>query len=507
MTKHSKSLAKAKPATASATATNTGKPATTSAMATKPATTTTITTPTKTAKPATTSAMATKTTKPATTITTPTKTAKPATTSAMATKTTKPATTITTPTKTAKPATTSATPTDKAKPATTSATAQTKAEPATTITTVPTAKKKRTSELPGQAQSATPAGQFTIGLDLGDRSTAFCVLDTDGAIVTEGKLKTTQAAIDQQFASLAPARVALEAGTHSGWISRLIESYGHEVIVANPREVRKIYQNDRKNDRSDAQILARLARFDPQLLEPIRHRTAPMQADLATIRARETLVTARTKCVNAMRGLVKSMGGRLPKCSTESFCKRVSEDVPAELEDALRPLITTIQTLNEQIRCCDMQIETLATEIYPQTALPRQVGGVGALTALAFILTIADAARFAKSRDIGPYLGLVPRQDDSGDHSSQLRITKAGDPYLRRLLVGSAQYIVGPFGPDSDLRRHGERLMQRGGKNAKKRAIVAVARKLAVLLHRLWITGEVYEPLRNSNRQASMKAA
>jgi len=342
---------------------------------------------------------------------------------------------------------------------------------------------------------------------LGDRSTAFCVLDTDGAIVAEGKLKTTQAAIDQQFASLAPARVALEAGTHSGWISRLIDSYGHEVIVANPREVRKIYQNDRKNDRSDAQILARLARFDPQLLEPICHRTATMQADLATVRARETLVTARTKCINAMRGLVKSMGGRLPKCSTESFCERVSADVPAELEDALRPLLTAIQTLNEQICCCDKQIEALATEIYPQTALPRQVSGVGALTALAFILTIADGARFAKSRDIGPYLGLVPRQDDSGDHSSQLRITKAGDPYLRRLLVGSAQYIVGPFGPDSDLRRHGERLMQRGGKNAKKRAIVAVARKLAVLLHRLWMTGEVYQPLRNSNRQASMKAA
>ena len=455
MTKHGKSLAKAKPATTSATATNTAKPATT------------ITTPTKTAKPATTSATAANAAKPATTSATATKTAKPATTSAMAANTAKPVTAI-----------------------------------ATT-----TAKKKRTSELPGQAQSATPAGQFTIGLDLGDRSTAFCVLDTDGAIVAEGKLKTTQAAIDQQFASLAPARVALEAGTHSGWISRLIESHGHEVIVANPREVRKIYQNDRKNDRSDAQILARLARFDPQLLEPIRHRTAPMQADLATIRARETLVTARTKCVNAMRGLVKSMGGRLPKCSTESFCKRVSADVPAELEDALRPLITAIQTLNEQIQCCDVQIETLATETYPQTALPRQVSGVGALTALAFILTIADGARFAKSRDIGPYLGLVPRQDDSGDRSSQLRITKAGDPYLRRLLVGSAQYIVGPFGPDSDLRRHGERLMQRGGKNAKKRAIVAVARKLAVLLHRLWITGEIYESLRNSNRQASIKAA
>jgi transposase len=493
MTKHSKSLPKAKPATTSATAT--ARPATTS------------TTATTRAKPATAGTTATTKAKPATAGTTATTAAKPATAGTTATTKAKPATAGTTATTKAKPATAGTTATTAAKPATAGTTATTKAKPATAGTTATTAKKKRTSEQPGEGQSPTPAGQFTIGLDLGDRSTAFCVLDTDGAIVAEGKLKTTQAAIDQQFASVAPARVALEAGTHSGWISRLIESYGHEVIVANPREVRKIYQNDRKNDRSDAQILARLARFDPQLLEPIRHRTAPMQADLATIRARETLVTARTKCVNAMRGLVKSMGGRLPKCSTESFCKRVSADVPAELEDALRPLITAIQTLNEQIRCCDMQIETLATETYPQTALPRQVSGVGALTALAFILTIADGARFAKSRDIGPYLGLVPRQDDSGDRSSQLRITKAGDPYLRRLLVGSAQYIVGPFGPDSDLRRHGERLMQRGGKNAKKRAIVAVARKLAVLLHRLWITGEIYEPLRNSNRQASVKAA
>jgi hypothetical protein len=278
MTKHSKSLPKAKPATTITTPTKTAKPATSSAA------------PTKTAKPVTSSAMPTKTAKPTTSSAAPRKTAKPATSSAMAAKTAKLPTPVTTPRNTAKPATTSAA-------------AQPRAKPATMITTTTTAKKKRTSEQPGQAQSATPAGQFTIGLDLGDRSTAFCVLDTDGAIVAEGKLKTTQAAIDQQFASLAPARVALEAGTHSGWISRLIASYGHEVIVANPREVRKIYQNDRKNDRSDAQILARLARFDPQLLEPICHRTATMQADLATIRARETLVTARTKCVNAMRAV------------------------------------------------------------------------------------------------------------------------------------------------------------------------------------------------------------
>jgi transposase len=349
--------------------------------------------------------------------------------------------------------------------------------------------------------------RLTIGLDLGDRSTAYCMLDAAGQIVAEGKIKTRHPAIEQQFGHLSPALVALEAGTHSGWVSRLIESYGHEVLVANPRELRKIYQNDRKNDRNDAQILARLARLDPQLLAPIRHRGAQMQADLATIRARETLVAARTQCINAMRGLVKSMGARLPKCSAESFCKRVIDDIPSELEPALRPLLLTIQTLNDQIRCSDKQIDMLIAQSYPQAALLSQVRGVGPITSLTFVLTIADATRFPQSRNIGAYLGLVPRQDDSGARSSQLRITKAGNSGLRRLLVQSAQYILGTYGPDTDLRRHGERLMQRGGKNAKKRAIVAVARKLAVLLHRLWITGEVYEPLRNSNRLALTKAA
>lgn len=355
--------------------------------------------------------------------------------------------------------------------------------------------------------ASTPAGCFTIGLDLGDRSSTFCVLDDIGDVVGEGKVKTTRVALEQQFANLAPARVALEAGTHSGWISRLIESYGHEVVVANPRKVRQIYESDRKNDRSDAHILARLARFDPTLLAPIHHRNAQMQADLALVRARDTLVTARTKCINSMRGLVKSTGARLPKCSADSLCDHVGPFIPAELEPALAPLVATIQTLNEQIRSCDTQIEKLASETYGQTALLRQVKGVGPVTSVAFVLTIADPTRFTKSRDIGAYLGLVPRQDDSGDRTSQLRITKAGNPYLRRLLVGSAHYIIGPFGPDTDLRRHGERLMQRGGKNAKKRAVVAVARKLAVLLRRLWTTGELYEPLRNARRQASTKAA
>jgi transposase len=201
---------------------------------------------------------------------------------------------------------------------------------------------------------------------------------------------------------LAPSQIALEAGTHSGWVSRLLQTCGHIAIVANARELRKIRQSDRKNDRADAEILARMLRFDPQLLCPIRHRSAQMQADLAVIRARDTLVSARTKCVNAARGLVKSVGARLPKCSTHSFATAALDHVPVELHAALTPLIATISNLSEQIRHYDRSIEALAKE-YPATNVLRQVSGVGALTALTFVLTVADPQRFRKSRDIGPY--------------------------------------------------------------------------------------------------------
>jgi transposase len=263
----------------------------------------------------------------------------------------------------------------------------------------------------------------TIGLDLGDQYSYFCSVDADGNVVSEGKVATTQDAMRKYFSSLAPSRVAMENGTHSAWVSRLAAASSHEVIVANPRELRKIHQSDRKNDRADAQVLARMARFDPELLAPIRHRSAPMQADLATIRARDVLVRARSQCVNAARGLVKAMGGRLPKCSTSSFARKSVDNLPPELRIALEPMITTIENLTEQIRSYDRRIESIAAERYPQTQMLEQITGVGTLTALAFLLVLADPLRFQRSRDVGAYLGLVPRQADSGNRISQLGIT------------------------------------------------------------------------------------
>jgi transposase len=256
-----------------------------------------------------------------------------------------------------------------------------------------------------------------------------------------------------------------------------------------------IAENDSKSDSVDAELLARLARIDPGLLKPIVHRGEQAQRDRILIQARDGFVRARTQLVNQVRGFSKSLGTRLSSCSTVTFTKKVRASEGEDLFPGLSTMLGMIDSLSEQIRGMDREIEKLSKERYPETQLLRQVPGVGPLTALCFVLTIEDPGRFAKSRSVGAYLGLRPRQRDSGEYHSQLRITKAGDRLLRRLLVTSAHYVLGPFGPDTDLRRVGLRLAERGGKAAKKRAVVAIARRLAVLLHRLWVTGEDYVPL------------
>src|SRR5215216_530054 len=302
-------------------------------------------------------------------------------------------------------------------------------------------------------------------------------------------------------------RIAIEAGTHSPWASRVLEECGHEALVANSRKLRLIYANKQKTDQIDAENLARLARLDPKLLYPLKHRGEDSQAHMAIIRSRQALVSSRTQLGNHVRGAVKSFGARLPKCPAASFHKRASEHIPEALLPALGPILEQIGSLTRYIREYDRQLETISKETYPETELLRQVEGVGPLTALTFVLTVEDPYRFEKSRSVGAYLGLVPTKDQSGDRDPQKRISKEGDEMLRRLLVSGAHYILGPFGSDSDLRRHGEKIASRGAKNSKKRAVVAVARKLAVLLHTLWISAEVYEPLRNAHRSSGGQAA
>ena len=348
--------------------------------------------------------------------------------------------------------------------------------------------------------------QLTIGLDLGDRISHYCVIEEAGQVILESKPPTTPKGIEEVFGRIPRSRVALETGTHSPWISRQMIQLGHEVIVAHARNVQMISESSRKDDRLDARTLARLARIDPALLGPVRHRSAKAQIHLTVIRARATLVGARTALVNTARGLTKSYGARLPKCGSEQMGREIAKELSQELRDALDPLLAEIESLNERIAEYDRRIARVAKEVYPQVALLQQVKGVETLIALTYILTLDDPHRFRHSRDAGCFVGLRPGRRNSGMSEPQMHISKEGDRYLRTLLVQGAHYILGPFGQDSDLRRWGLKLAERGGKNAKKRAVVAVARKLAVLLHRLWVSGEVYEPLRNNHKVESAAA-
>ena len=335
-----------------------------------------------------------------------------------------------------------------------------------------------------------------VGLDVGDKFTDVCVLDQAGAVIETARIRTIRKSLETHLKSYGRARVVLEVGMHSRWIFAALTEAGHEVIVANPRQVQLIWKRPRKTDKTDALLLARLGRMDVELLAPVRHRSREAHVDLACLRARDQLVRVRTRLVNHVRGALKPFGLRV-ECSggAQSFADTAQEVTPPELLPALGPVLDTIRVLDAQVSAHDKQVAQLANSVYPESQRCTQVFGVGDLTALAFQLTLDDPTRFKKSRFVAAFLGLTPGKDQSGDSDPQKHITKAGDRFVRRLLVECAHRIISPTrSEDSDLRTWGLKLAERGGKNGRKRAVVAVARKLAVLLHRLWLTGERYQP-------------
>jgi transposase len=370
-----------------------------------------------------------------------------------------------------------------------------------------TTTKKTTKQAKGvklQLRQLAAKQRLTVGIDLGDKTSRYCILDEAGEVVSEEQIPTTQAGFDSLFAKMPASRIALEVGTHSPWVSRHLVSLGHEVIVANAHKVKLITQSVRKNDRIDAHHLARLARLDPKLLSPIQHRGEQAQKDLAVIRGRAELIAARTKLVNSARGLVKPLGERLKQCDADQVTAQLAESMSEAAKAVILPLLKVVEVISEQLAKYDEQIDKIAKR-YPEVKLLQQVYGVGPLIAMTYVLTLEDAQRFAHSRDVGPYLGLTPKQRDSGDSRPELGISKAGDGLLRSLLVQGAHCMLRKGAADSDLRVWGLGKMGKGGKSAKKRAVVAVARKLAVLLHHLWATGEVYDP--QYNRKAAEAAA
>jgi transposase len=338
--------------------------------------------------------------------------------------------------------------------------------------------------------------EVTVGLDLGDRRHSVCVLDAAGKIITEEAIANTRECLTALAQRFPGATIAMETGTHSPWVSRLFTALGHRVIVANARKLRAISQSQTKSDEEDARMLARLCRADVNLLSPVQHRSEATQRALVRLKVREALVRGRVSHINTVRFLLKSLGVFISSSiKAMAFTKKVRAQLAATDIALVEELLQQIDEANARIKHLDLELESLAEERYPTTQRLRQIAGVGPLTALCFVLTIESHERFAHARDVGAYLGLVPRRDQSGNTDKQLGITKAGHVQLRCLLVNCAHYIMGPFGPPSHLRAAGERIAARGGKSAKKRAVIAVARKLAVTLLALWKTNTDYRPL------------
>ena len=333
--------------------------------------------------------------------------------------------------------------------------------------------------------------QETIGIDLGDKLSRYCIVNQDGEAVEEGSFRNQASSIEKHFGG-EPRRIAMEAGAQSAWISRELKRLGHEVMVANARELKWITCSDSKNDAADARKLALLARANVKLLAPVEHRTAEQQAELAVIRVRDAMLRARTLLINSARGIAKGFGVRLPKSITATFGKRALVNLPEMLRAALGELLEQIDQLSRQIGHYDQQVGALAQR-HPEVERLTSITGVGRLTAVTFVLTLGRPERFAHSRDVAGFLGLRPQQRQSGARDPQLGISKSGDPYLRKLLVQCAHHILGHYGKDSALRRWGLAKAE-GGQRATLRAIVAVARKLSVLLHRLWVSGQFYKP-------------
>ena len=289
--------------------------------------------------------------------------------------------------------------------------------------------------------------------------------------------------------------VVMETGTHSLWMSELIEKLGFEVIVAHARDLALIYRSDKKNDQLDAEKLARLAQADRKLLHPVKHMTLERQTDLTVLKARDLVVRQRTQLINTIRGLLRAAGHKLieEEYSTRTI-KKCCSALPEYMRPAIMPLLQQICYLDLAIKEYDRLVRKLCKK-YPATKILQQITGVGEVTSLAFVLIVGDPHRFDNAARLCAYLGVVPKQDQSGDTDKQLGITKKGNKLGRKLLIQAAHYILGPFGPDSELRSYGFRIQARGGKIAKKKSYVAVARKLVTVMLALWKNPDIeYDP-------------
>lgn len=334
---------------------------------------------------------------------------------------------------------------------------------------------------------------LTIGLDLGDKLSEVCVLDADARVVKRGPLATDPESFESFFKAFPGATVVFEVGAQSRWVQPLARKAGiGKVIAADPRQLKLITDSCKKTDRRDAFVLARVAQGLPELLCPVEHRSESVHADLSVLRSRELVIEQRTQLVNRVRGIVKASGHRIPSCSATYFFSKASAHVPEHLWPACAPLFKVLETIHEQLLEITRQLKKMVREKYPAVERMMTTPSVGLTTALTFVLTLERPGRIRGIRNVGAFLGMTPRKKESGSSAPQLGITKAGDTHLRRLLVLCAHHLLSR-GKDCRLKRWGLELCKRGGPNAKKRAIVAVARKLSVHMLAMWKSGQDHD--------------
>ena len=344
----------------------------------------------------------------------------------------------------------------------------------------------------------------TIGMDLGRSKSNFCIYGDDRERAEEGELRSTREVVAAFFDRQPPSRVVMEACGPCRWIAEEAVQAGHEVVVANPREFRVILTSHKKSDRNDARVLGEFGQFKPELLHPVKLRGTKCQAARTLLSSRGQVIAMRTELICVVRSAIADLGVEIgPTGASKNFHKYLEGKIPSVLSAALEPLLSVLESIDDAVNTFDRSIDHVSKEHFTETALLRQVHGVGPIIALTFVVTIEDAGRFKRSRDVGAFAGLVPRSRASCDATPELSITKRGDAALRKALVNAATYIVGPRGEECDLQRWGRKLQDRGGQRSKAKARIAVARKLAVILHRLMLTGEVYNPNHNQEKAAA----
>jgi transposase len=343
-------------------------------------------------------------------------------------------------------------------------------------------------------QTAVPVPLLTIGLDVGDDHSYACVLSPEGDRREVFSLRTDLEELRRRF-DRPTARVVLEAGPHSRWMSKRLSEMGHEVVVVDPRKLGLVAKSHCKTDRRDAEILALLgtAAGARRLLGKVEHRSEEAHCDLAVLVTRDHFVRQRTMNINRVRGVLKSFGIRVPRMSTQRFHTKAAQYVPSALLPALLPILEEILSLQIRIKRLDDEIKRMAAR-YPQVERLRAIFGVGPIISLAFILSLGEPTRFKRSRDVGPFFGLTPRIFQTGRTNLQLPISRTGNPFVRRHMIQGAQCVLREKSPDCDLKRYGKKIEGRGGKYPKKRAVVAVARKLVVLMHQLLVDATPYDP-------------